>query len=274
MSSLISVLTTAYNAERYIGETIECILNQDYTNFEYVIVDDGSKDKTAAIVKTYSDPRLRLIEVGRIGRGKALNQAINESRGEYIAIQDADDISHPRRLSTEIAYLKKNNDQGLIGASTIIFYDDQTPIWPDINDYQINTEVLVDSKDGLVYFNPISHTSLMIPKFILEKVGRYDQTRKNLYDWDLYLRVAAHGFGIYQLSLPLVGKRLHSKQYFERKDRVTYLFDCMKLQINAAILFKRYGLPLLSIPILFFYRLAPIKLRISSRQYIRKFLQR
>lgn len=269
MTELISVITTAYNAEKYIKETIESILNQDYSNLELIIVDDGSDDKTVGRIREFSDPRIRLIKKGRIGRGKALNTAVKESRGEYIAVQDADDISHPKRLSTEIRYLKKINNQGLIGSSQVEFYDDQVPEWATDIDDSVKDGLLTDCKDGLLYFNPVSHTSMMIPKKILKAVGSYDQTRKNLYDWDLYLRVLAEGYGVYVVSLPLVGKRLHQDQFFERKDRLSYLYGSLKLQIRAAVLLKRYGLSFISIPFLFLYRLLPLKLRIGTRPFIK-----
>lgn len=266
---LISVITTAYNAQKYIHETIESILNQEYENLELIIVDDGSTDQTAKVVENNSDPRIRFIRAGRIGRGRALNKAVQESNGEYIAVQDADDISHPRRLGTELQYLKSIEDQGLIGAGQIEFFDDQLPEWSQDNCDDFKKVLLTDCRTGLLYFNPISHTSMMIPRKVLEAVGLYDQTRINLYDWDLYLRMVAKGYGVYQLAIPLVGKRIHSDQFFERKDRFTYIYGSLKLQIRAAFLLKRYGLSFFSIPFLFLFRLLPVKLRINARPFIK-----
>lgn len=274
MNELISVITTAYNAEKYIQDTIESILNQDYENIEYIIVDDGSTDRTVEVINKFSDSRIRLIQPGRIGRGRALNKAVTESKGKYIAIQDADDISHPKRLSREIRCLKSIDDQGLIGGAQIVFYDNQLPEWPQEDQGYFKEEMLADCKKGLLYFNPISHTSVMIPKKILEAVCLYDQTRRNLYDWDLYLRIVASGYGVFLLPLPLVGKRLHSGQFFERKDRFSYIYGSLQLQLRAAMLLKRYTVPLLSIPFLFLYRLLPIKFRIATRPLIKNIFKK
>ncbi len=271
---LISVITTAYNAEVYIDETIHSILRQDYENFEFIIVDDGSTDRTVEKIEQFSDHRICLIKAGRVGRGKALNMAIEASHGDYIAIQDADDLSHPQRFSIEIQYLKALGDKGLIGASQVVFYNEDSPKWSKECASQKEQDVITECQNSLLYFNPISHTSLMIPKKLLDTVGRYDQSRAILFDWDLYLRVAALGYGIYQLSIPLVGKRLHNYQYFERKKRLNYLIGSLKLQFRAAVQLKKYGAACLSIPFLFIFRLLPVNLRISVRPFIKSFFKK
>ena len=140
MKELISIITTSYNAEKYIGDTIKSILAQDYNNFEYIIVDDGSTDNTIDIIKSFKDSRIHLIKAGRIGRGKALNVGISKSCGKYIAIQDADDISHPKRLSIEIKCLQKRKEIFLLGTNQLVFYDYDPIDWNEISNHSILLE--------------------------------------------------------------------------------------------------------------------------------------
>jgi len=268
MNDLVSIITTAYNAEKYIKNTIESVLDQEYQNFEYIIVDDGSTDRTAQIVQLFSDTRIKFIQEEHIGRGRSLNKGIEASKGKYIAIQDADDLSHPKRLSIQVYCLKKMNDSGLLGTSQIEFFENQIPQWQILEGRNLQKSV-VDSKWGLLYFNPISHTSMMVPRAIMNNVGNYDQTRIHLFDWDLYLRICADGYRVCQVPLPLVGKRIHKKQFFERRNRISYIYGSMKLQIRGAFLLKRFGLPLISIPFLFVFRLLPVKFRIGVRPLLK-----
>lgn len=116
--TLISVIMPAYNAEAYISEAISSILNQTYTNFEFIIIDDGSTDRTPAIINKYArkDPRIKVITL-RVNRGLAyaLNRGLDAAHGTYIARMDADDISLPTRFEQQIAYLKKHKNVIAVG---------------------------------------------------------------------------------------------------------------------------------------------------------------
>jgi glycosyltransferase involved in cell wall biosynthesis len=95
---MISVIITAYNAEAFIRDAVQSMLRQTYLDLECIVIDDGSTDRTAQAVHQLSDPRLRVVESERIGRGRALNLGLSKSSGSYVAIHDADDLSHARRL--------------------------------------------------------------------------------------------------------------------------------------------------------------------------------
>ncbi len=100
---LISVITTVYNCEKYLRESIESILNQTFTDFEFIIINDGSTDSSASIVRSYNDNRIRFYdnsENHRIPRRR--NEAILLAKGKFIAIHDGDDISLPKRFETQI----------------------------------------------------------------------------------------------------------------------------------------------------------------------------
>src|ERR1035437_6913902 len=102
MSLLISVVTAVYNDEKYIKKSVESILNQTFTDFEYIIVDDGSTDETLNILNEIAkrDGRVTILTQKNSGPAAARNKAINSAKGTYIALQDSDDISSPKRLQT------------------------------------------------------------------------------------------------------------------------------------------------------------------------------
>lgn len=108
---LISVILPAYNAERYLSEAIDSVLNQTYTNFELIIINDGSTDKTEEIILSYLDPRIRYVKNEQnLKLIKTLNKGIDLAKGKYIARMDADDISLPTRLEKEVEFLEKHTD--------------------------------------------------------------------------------------------------------------------------------------------------------------------
>ena len=100
MSELISVILPVYNGEKYLKESIESILNQTYTNFEFIIIDDGSKDSSLEIIKEYEKEDERIIVISRENKGlvASLNEGIATAKGKYIARMDADDVSLSERL--------------------------------------------------------------------------------------------------------------------------------------------------------------------------------
>lgn len=108
---MVSIITPVYNSEKLIGKTIECVLNQTYQNWEMLLVDDCSTDKSASIIKKYSkkDSRIKYIKLKEnSGAAKARNKALEESKGRFIAYLDADDLWKPQKLEKQIEFMKKN----------------------------------------------------------------------------------------------------------------------------------------------------------------------
>ena len=101
---------SVYNGEPYLRDGIECILSQTYSNFEFIIINDGSTDKTQEIINKYAEDDIRIVPINQanIGLTRSLNKGIHLSKGEYIARQDADDFSFPDRLENQIATFAKN----------------------------------------------------------------------------------------------------------------------------------------------------------------------
>ena len=107
---LVSVLMAVYNGEKYLLEAIESILNQTYTNFEFLIINDGSTDSTEEIILSYSDQRIRYIKNEQnLKLIASLNKGLDLAKGKYIARMDADDISLPDRLEKQVNFLERNS---------------------------------------------------------------------------------------------------------------------------------------------------------------------
>lgn len=124
MNPYVSVILPVYNNERTIAAAVGSILNQSFTNFELIIVNDGSTDKTAEYLSSLSDSRIRIIgDHNNQGLPKRLNQAVRESRGVYIARMDADDISFPERLTKQVAFLDAHPDVDLVAGRAVVFDD-------------------------------------------------------------------------------------------------------------------------------------------------------
>ncbi len=179
----ISVLMTAYNAEKYIAQAIESILNQTYTDYEFIIINDGSTDDTPNIIQKYADQDSRIIFVDNKqnqGLIAVLNQGLDMAHGEFIARMDADDISLPQRFEKQIAYLDMNPEVGVLG--TLIHGFDAM----DAEGIQIPVVTVFD----LLKQNYIAHPSVMMRKEVLDKYSlRYNPEYKHCEDLELWSRM-------------------------------------------------------------------------------------
>src|SRR5699024_1663846 len=140
-TTLVSIICTVKNGMNTLPLTIDSIRNQSYQNWELIIVDDGSEDKTDLIIKNYvkEDTRIKPIFTDGIGRGKSLNRAIENSSGELLANIDADDMMHPKRIEKQVEYFKLKPDIFLLCSDFTIIYDNELPTWTKLVDYNVQT---------------------------------------------------------------------------------------------------------------------------------------
>ena len=121
---MISIILATYNNEETISDCIKSILNQTYANFELIIINDCSTDKTDKIIQSFKDKRIIYLKnLTNRGRSNCRNKAIKISKGKFIAIMDGDDISLPNRLSVQVNYLLNNRDIDLVASNVIYFYE-------------------------------------------------------------------------------------------------------------------------------------------------------
>jgi glycosyltransferase involved in cell wall biosynthesis len=182
----VSVIMPVYNAERFLESAIESIFTQTFTDYELLVINDGSTDRSDELLSKFSDPRLRIINnVSNKGLVRTLNIGIAHSQGEYIARMDADDLSHPARLDKQVSYLDDHSNTGLLGcAYWIIGIENNitsTQYFPTSNNNLQEKILLAD------YF---CHPSVMIKRVYLDQVRGYDEAFATSEDYDLWLRLS------------------------------------------------------------------------------------
>lgn len=178
MKPKVSVLTTVYNGEKYIKKTIESVLNQTLENFEYIIIDDGSTDKTLEVIKEFKDERIRYFYYGEnkgyFNLHNPINFGLHIARGEYIARIDADDIMYSSRLERQSKYLDNHKEIFLIGGSAGVIDDNGGFI-----DWMIKKPIPYKWQNKYVLRrNNIIHSSIM---FRNEHLEYPDHNEHNFY---------------------------------------------------------------------------------------------
>lgn len=176
---------TIYNNADYLRPAIDSILKQSFKDYEFIIIDDGSKDDSAAIVKTYKDKRIHFISRPNKGLSASLNEGITMANGTYIARQDADDISVRDRLQKQVAFLEKHPEVGLLGTNYLEM-DTQGKLIQVRNVFTRPD----DLKLTLVFSNQFAHGSVMMRSSLLNKVGHYNETISSAQDYDLWARMS------------------------------------------------------------------------------------
>ena len=128
----VSVVMSVCNSEPFIRDAINSILGQTFQDFEFIIINDGSTDGSLQIIQSYGDSRIRITSQENLGLTKSLNKGIGIARGEYIARQDADDISEPSRLEKQVAVLEQNSRAVLV-SSNIRYFSEAWTSSPESN---------------------------------------------------------------------------------------------------------------------------------------------
>lgn len=200
----VTVLMPVYNAARFLREAIDSVLAQSFKDFELLVVDDGSIDDSVAIVNTYSDPRIRLVELGR-NRGlvAALNTGLDAAEGEFIARMDADDVMHPDRLAIQMAYLSEHPDIDVVAAFVehINTRGEVMGAWS--TDRATITEAQIRAM--MPRTNCIAHPTVLMRTTVVRRY-RY---QGGIEDWDLWLRMLSRGHRFGKIPRPLVRYRIH-----------------------------------------------------------------
>lgn len=192
-----------WNGELYLRQAIDSILAQTEQNHEFLIIDDGSTDDTVAIIESYQDPRIRLFQQEHAGIVMALNRGVAESRAEWIARMDSDDIAHPDRLRRQWNYLTQRPDAIL--CHTQIKLIGETDYFTKVPRL-VRSDALLRLK--LCYECPIVHPTTMFRKDAFLDAGGYMEDERHAEDFALWGRLAAYGKMI-ALNEPLLSYRVH-----------------------------------------------------------------
>jgi len=202
----ITILMSVYNGEKYLREAVDSILNQTFKNFEFIIINDGSTDKTEEILKDYNDSRIKIYKNKRnLGVAKSLNVGLKMAKGEYIARQDSDDISTPKRLAVQADFLDRHPAYAVVGVFPKVINEISDKIR-----YGQRPIKDIDIRKTLKTKNCIVHGSAMIRMRCLHDVGLYDESMANSEDYELWLRLAKK-YAFRNIAKFLYVLRLHNK---------------------------------------------------------------
>lgn len=206
----ITVLMPVYNCELYIKEAIDSILNQTFSDFEFIIIDDASTDETLPIIRSYDDNRIKLIEKPlNTGYTNSLNYGLSIAKGEYIARMDGDDISFPERFEKQINFLDKNLDVVVCGSFFKIIETDK--IYAVCENHE-------EIKLAMLQECPIGHPTVMMRKEIFQKYDLiYDVSKEPAEDYDLWTRLSVLG-KLHNLQEVLLNYRMHNSQVSKKRN--------------------------------------------------------
>jgi glycosyltransferase involved in cell wall biosynthesis len=237
----LTVLMPVYNGQRYLREAIESILGQTFSDFEFLIVDDGSRDGTSAILRSYRDDRIRVIENGgNLGLIETLNKGLQMARGQYVARMDADDVSLPRRLERQLDYMEQHRDVCVV-SSYYRHIDEKHRVFetcrPETRDFLISFKMHVEG------YNPICHPAAMFRTQPVRDAGGYNSEFPHAEDGALWLRLDSLGakFGVVPRILFLY--RYHSQQITQtRSEEVARSYLTAHAQCLSILLGEPVGI--------------------------------
>jgi glycosyltransferase involved in cell wall biosynthesis len=200
----VSVVIPAYNAEKYLAETIRSVLDQTYNSYEVIVVDDGSSDGTLEVARSF-EPRIKALAKSNGGPASARNLAIRNSRGAYIAFLDSDDLWTPDKLERQIALLENNPAVGLTYSEALMFTEDK-------GERKVGERIgftLNPSFRSLLFGDYIPNSTVMIRRACVDKVGLLNESREliGVEDYEYWMRVAKH-FKMVGIPRPLAHYRI------------------------------------------------------------------
>lgn len=212
-SPTISVLMPAFNAEKYIRTAVESILNQTFSDFEFLIIDDGSVDSTWEIIKVYAqkDSRIKLLRnQSNLGICETLNRGLRFAKGKYLARMDADDWSFPERLELQIAFMEANPKVVICGGN-IKVCDENLKLLNKREYPQRDNQI----RASIFRLNPFAHPTVMFRTEAVKKAGGYNPKLADVEDYDLYFRLGKFG-QFANLSQTLLKLRTHPSSISSR----------------------------------------------------------
>jgi glycosyltransferase involved in cell wall biosynthesis len=229
----LSVIMPVYNVSRYLAAAIDSVLAQTFADFELIVVNDGSKDDSLAIIQRAAarDSRVRCISRPNTGIVGALNEALQAASGEFVARMDGDDLCTNERFTTQIEFLENHPKVWLVGAR-VEFIDSEgarlKTYQAPLTDAEIRTALLAGNSGALI------HPAIMGPRRAWTETGGYREPYKYVEDYDLFIRVAQHGV-LANLEQPLLKYRIHAQSTnYQRRDQQLRLVKELCRQARAS----------------------------------------
>lgn len=218
----VSVLMPAYNAEKYIAAAIDSILNQTFTDFEFIIINDGSTDTTAEIVRKYTDKRIKFIDNSENqGVATVRNLLLDTAGGEYLIYQDSDDISLPERIEKQVVFMDAHPDVSVSCAGLLSIPDNEVitcPSQPRILDFYVA--------------NHVSNPSVIIRRTDIVRTGiRYNTQFSTAEDYAFWVDALKHNLKIYNISDILVKYRVLSDSLSHNNPKISVFNNIIRSDI-------------------------------------------
>jgi glycosyltransferase involved in cell wall biosynthesis len=216
---VVTVIIPTYNRENLIARSIQSVLCQSYEDFEVIVVDDGSKDRTKELVKSLSDPRIKYIRLEENrGAGTARNIGIKRTRGKFIAFQDSDDEWLPEKLEKQMVIFEKNT----LGIGVV--YSDMERVLKDKTikyhgSPKIASGRLIDPATQFYQVCMLGIQSSIIRRECFDRVGYFNENIPSLEDLELFIRLSRH-FDFYHIQEPLV--RYYENEGLSKNMRAQY----------------------------------------------------
>jgi len=235
----VSVIMPVYNCERYLADAVQGILRQTFADFEFIIVDDGSRDSSLSILREFesNDARIRVVSRPNTGIVGALNDGIKHARGQFIARMDGDDVSLPERFERQLVFLLDHPDCVAVGSRVMLIDTDGEPICTMCHEVS-HDEIDRVNLEGLSH--SMSHPAVMMRAEMLRRIGGYRKPYETAEDIDLYLRLAECG-QLANLPEVLLNYRVHASSIGSRQ-RSTQAVRAWAAIIDAR---RRRGIPIL-----------------------------
>ena len=188
MMPKVSVIMPVYNGERYLAEAIKSIRSQTYADFEFIIVDDGSRDRSAEIINAHAEVDDRICVISHeknVGQSAAINAGIGASTGKYVTGMDCDDVSLPTRLQLQLTFLQANPRAGAVGTQMQVVDDNMKPLFEyDVPEH--HARILWN----LFFGWSLAGATVMMRRELLVSLGGYDTSYRTAGDLDLWSRMA------------------------------------------------------------------------------------
>ena len=235
----VTVLMPVFNGGKYLRDAVASILGQTFQDFEFLVVDDGSRDQTQKILRSFSDPRLRVLtNAQNEGIWQSVNKGLACARGVYIARMDADDIALPERLEKQAAYLDQHPGAGAV-VSTHLPMNSTGNLIVRPWEAEENALSFQQMKETMVRVCCICNSTSMVRAGILKRY-RFNESLKSGGDYEMWLHLCHDDIPIYKFPEPLLRFRWHKHSHtFLYKRRSKRRSEGLRIKVKAAFLLRR-----------------------------------
>ena len=226
---IVTVLMAVYNGETYLASAIDSVCEQTFTDWELVVIDDGSTDQTPAILAAHakSEDRLKIIHQKNQGQTAALNNGLAISKGDYVARLDADDTMHSERLEKQVLFMNNHPEVALLG-SALNFIDENGAVF-HTKSVPCEHEAIQKIAHRL---NPFVHSSVIFRRDIVNQLGGYNPKYGPAQDYELWMRLLTFARAA-NLPYPLVNIRYHANQ-MSSTSRRRQIRETIQIKCKAA----------------------------------------